>query len=63
MFPQIENKLNYLINGIKKDGYSYCSTARKFSNMCGEDGKMFKKKRVLKLKNITETLINIIIDI
>ena len=41
MFPQIENKLNYLINGIKKDGYSYCSTARGFSNMCGEDAKMF----------------------
>ena len=55
MFPQIENKLNYLINGIKKDGYSYCSTARGFSNMCGEDGKMFKKKRVSKMKKITET--------
>ena len=48
MFPQIENKINYLINGIKKDSYSYCSTARGHPNMCGEDGKMFKKKRVSK---------------
>jgi len=43
MFPQIENKINYLINGIEKDGYSYCSTARQFKNMYGEDGKMFEK--------------------
>ena len=43
MFPQIENKLNYLINGIKKDGYSYCSSARQFEKMCGENGKMFQK--------------------
>ena len=55
MFPQIENKINYLINGIKKDGYSYCSTARGHPNMCGEDGKMFKKIRISKLKNVTLT--------
>ena len=30
MFPQIENKINYLINGIEKDGYTYCSTARQY---------------------------------
>jgi hypothetical protein len=53
MFPQIENKLNYLINGIKKDGYSYCSTARGFTNMCGEDGKNVQKKRVSKMKKET----------
>lgn len=54
MFPQIENKLNYLINGIKKDGYSYCSTARGFSNMCGEDGKRFEK--YVPQENDTETI-------
>lgn len=43
MFPQIENKINYLINGIEKDGYSYCSTARQYEKMCGENGKMFEK--------------------
>ena len=43
MFPQIENKINYLINGIEKDGYTYCSTARQFEKMCGENGKMFEK--------------------
>ena len=43
MFQQIENKINYLINVIKKDWYSYCSTARQFKHMCGEDGKMFEK--------------------
>ena len=42
MFPQIENKINYLINDIEKDGYSYCSTARQFEKMCGENGKMFQ---------------------
>ena len=42
MFPQIENKINYLINGIEKDEYSYCSTARQFQNMCGENGKCLK---------------------
>ena len=63
MFPQIENKINYLINGIKKDGYSYCSTARGHPNMCGEDGKMFKKNRISKLKNFTPELNETIIDI
>ncbi len=42
MFPQLENKINYLINGIEKDGFSYCSTARQFEKMCGEMGKCFK---------------------
>jgi hypothetical protein len=52
MFPQIENKINYLINGIETDGYSYCSTARQFKNMCGKDGKMFKRK----YKRVNETI-------
>jgi hypothetical protein len=43
MFPKIENKINYLINGIEKDGFSYCSTARQYEKMCGENGKMFEK--------------------
>jgi len=54
IFPQIENKINYLINGIEKDGYSYCSTARQHKHMCGEDGKMFEK--YLPEKNETNTI-------
>jgi hypothetical protein len=55
-FPIIkENKIDYLVTGEPKEdelGYSYCSTARKFDDMCGEEGKMYKKKRNTKnIKN------------
>ena len=41
----------YLVTGVD-DGvrvhvdYSYCSTARTFQNMCGQEGKMYKRKYV-----------------
>jgi len=41
----------YLVTGVD-DGprvhveYTYCSTARTFQNMCGQEGKMYKRKYV-----------------
>jgi hypothetical protein len=29
-------------NSISEQDYVYCSTARKFDNMCGKEGKMYK---------------------
>ena len=46
LFPKTEDKTKYLVNGIQENNneYSYCSTARTFDYMCGENGKMYKKK-------------------
>lgn len=48
LFPiKIENN-NYLIDGSKKvivHDHSYCSTARKFEDMCGIEGKKFQEKK------------------
>lgn len=43
------NNSNFLVTGINsnnisEEDYVYCSTARKFSHMCGEEGKLYKKK-------------------
>jgi hypothetical protein len=37
---------DYLIDGNTENNkeYYYCSTARSFENMCGKEGKMYKKK-------------------
>jgi hypothetical protein len=46
-FPHKGGKINFLVNGInnKYDNY-YCSTARSTNDMCGEEGKHYKKKIV-----------------
>jgi hypothetical protein len=39
---------NYLVNGKinnNLDQYHYCSTARKFENMCGKEGKFYEEKK------------------
>jgi len=49
---QINEELNnshFLVTGVNSNSiseqdYVYCSTARKFNHMCGEEGKMYKKK-------------------
>jgi hypothetical protein len=46
LFPKQGGKINYLVNGIKNDEYFYCSTSREHDNMCGEEGKYYKKKIV-----------------
>jgi hypothetical protein len=45
--------LNYvLVNGIeeKNTEYNPCVLVRDFDDMCGEEGKMYKKKYILKSK-------------
>ena len=45
-FPSKKGKINFLVNGINKDEYSYCSITRERDDMCGTEGKHYKKKRV-----------------
>lgn len=47
-FPKRENKINFLVNGIHSDEYYYCSVSRDANEMCGEQAKYYKKKRVSK---------------
>jgi hypothetical protein len=49
-FPKRENNINFLVNGINEDNYYYCSISRDTNNMCGEEGKYYKKKIVKKMK-------------
>ena len=46
-FPrERDTKIKYLVIGDKQNiNYNYCSTARMFNHMCGEEGKKYKKKR------------------
>jgi hypothetical protein len=39
----VENNMNYLVNGIGKVDYFYCTIARKDNKMCGTSGMYFKK--------------------
>ena len=46
LFPTEDNSKYFLVYGIKeknKDFY-YCSTARNYEDMCGNEGKFFVKK-------------------
>jgi hypothetical protein len=46
LFPYKHHDTDYLVTGINKNEkpqYHYCSTARKFHNMCGEEGKKYEK--------------------
>lgn len=61
LFPRKEREIKFLVNGvndINKDDYTYCSIARdNYSNMCGEEGKMYKKKYI-KNNTINNTIDN-----
>jgi len=54
LFP-INKELNDFlvtgVNSISDPDYNYCSTARKFNHMCGEEGKMYKKKYIRKKRS------------
>lgn len=52
LFPRIENKYNYLVTGVQDNDYEFCSISRKYDDMCGEEGNMFKKKHVSKYKGM-----------
>lgn len=44
-FPrEADNKIDYLVLGRPKPEYNYCSIAREYESMCGQDGKYFEKK-------------------
>jgi hypothetical protein len=50
-FLIIDKNVNYLIDGERKEETTnmyYCSTARTFDNLCGEDGTAYEPKRVPK---------------
>lgn len=42
LFPLNNN--DFLINGVKDKSYYYCSTARMSTKMCGNEGKLYKRK-------------------
>jgi hypothetical protein len=45
LFPKKEAKIRFLVNGINEEDYYFCSTVRATNDMCGEEGKYYKKKR------------------
>jgi len=53
LFPKKENDIYNLVNGIHKDNieYHYCAVSRSIEDLCGKEGKMYKKKYIKK-KNI-----------
>jgi len=50
LFPKQSGKNNYLVTGINEDEYFFCSTLRDTNGMCGEEGKYYKKMRILNEK-------------
>jgi len=47
LFPKEEKDIYSLVNGIHQDKnneYFHCSVARNWEDMCGPEGKMYKKK-------------------
>ena len=44
MFPKDNNNIYFLVDGINKEDYYYCSVARKYDSMCGKEGKFYEKK-------------------
>jgi hypothetical protein len=42
-FPRLENSANFLVSGVEDKDYFFCSTARQYDNMCGKEGKNYKK--------------------
>jgi hypothetical protein len=50
-FLIIDKNVNYLIDGKRKEetkNMYYCSTARSFDDLCGEEGAGYEPKRVPK---------------
>jgi len=48
LFPKKECQIDFLVNGVNENSYYYCSTSREMGNMCGEEGKYYKKNRYKK---------------
>lgn len=48
LFPTEEINHDFLVDGSKKNKqikYGYCSVARQFDDMCGNEGKLYEKKQ------------------
>lgn len=45
-----ENKISYLVTGNKEKKYYFCSQARSDEELCGKDGKKYRKKYKLETK-------------
>ena len=43
-----QGKINFLVNGVNENLYYDCYTSREYNDMCGEEGKYYKKKIVKK---------------
>ena len=54
LYPRKEGKINYYVNGVNNEDYFYCSTARSTDDMCGEEGKKYKKKKIIKEKDLSK---------
>jgi len=50
-FPTKEGNIDFLVNGIHQEKYHYCSVARMTDDMCGKEGKYYKKK-IVKNQNL-----------
>jgi hypothetical protein len=48
LFPDENGKLNLLVSGVNEKNYIYCSTARNHEDMCGEKGRLYKRKYIKK---------------
>jgi hypothetical protein len=46
-----KNDIDFLVNGISKENYHYCCVSREIENMCGKEGKYYKKKIVKNEEN------------
>ena len=45
LFPKEEYNEFFLVNGVNnKKKYQFCCISRKYQNMCGKEGKLYKKK-------------------
>ena len=44
LFQKKEGNINFLVNVINDEKYYYCTTSRDSKDMCGEEGKYYKKK-------------------
>jgi hypothetical protein len=50
LFQKEENNIYKLVNGNHENNneYHFCATAREIENMCGKEGKMYKKRYIKK---------------
>ena len=48
LFPKQDGKINFFVNDKYNEDYYYCSISRFMKDMCGEEGKLYKRKYVKK---------------